>query len=71
MTQFNAVEFAKVSAATALDQINAYESKSDAVWSHFENLRSTMEENGVTGQYIIQEAEETYWKLVGGVPEAA
>lgn len=64
METFNANEFAAASAAAAIDQQDAFGGLAESVGSHFDNLRDTMAEHNVTGQYAVADAEEIYWAAV-------
>lgn len=59
-SDFDPVEFAIASAATAFDQRGAYDSLQDSIDNYFDNLRDTMQEKGVTDQYAIRDAEAAF-----------
>lgn len=64
MEKFNAVEFAITSAATAFDQVRAHATLEDAIDSYFDNLRDTLIDYRVTGQFEIADAEAAFWAEV-------
>ena len=59
---FNANEFAKFSAVMAFDQQREWGSLENSIDNYFDNLRSTLVEYGVNGQWEVADAEEAFWR---------
>lgn len=61
LPEFDPIEYAKVSAHSVWECRNRRESIDDAVGNAFDNLRDTFADYGVKNQFIIEEAEATFW----------
>ena len=63
MTKTSATKFAKDSFDEAMDQIGSYDSKDDALYSYYENIRDTAGEQGWKEQDLVEALDE-YHRLI-------